>query len=202
MLEEALSVRIEDRHAIQCTAVPAFVTERIPATTKQLSRGSKGVNPGAPSVTFPAGQDTEPVPPNHRTLVTPEARCRRRCRSARHLGARAHQRRSDRRVHDVFDQTWTPPAPTGPVGETYRWRIDDVKFELTARNGELIRTRGRTARPAVIFQTTGSTLSDIVRGQISVTDAVEQGGASLKGSKPAVRRMFATIGFPLARIDS
>jgi hypothetical protein len=73
---------------------------------------------------------------------------------------------------------------------------------LTARNGELIRTRGRTTRPAVIFQTTGSTLSDIVRGQITVTDAVEQGDASLKGSKPAVRRMFATIGFPLARIDS
>jgi hypothetical protein len=29
-----------------------------------------------------------------------------------------------------------------------------------------------------------------------------QGDASLKGSKPAVRRMFATIGFPLARLDS
>jgi hypothetical protein len=76
-----------------------------------------------------------------------------------------------------------------------------VEFELTARNGELIPTRGRITRPAVIFQTSGSTLTDIVRGQITVTDAVEQGDASLKGSKAAVRRMFATIGFPLARLD-
>jgi DNA-binding HxlR family transcriptional regulator len=104
--------------------------------------------------------------------------------------------------HTVFDQTWTLGAATGPAGETYRWKIDDVEFELTARNGELIRTRGRTARPAVTFQTTGSTLGDIVRGQISVTDAVEEGDATLKGSKAAVRRMFASIGFPLARIDS
>jgi hypothetical protein len=35
-----------------------------------------------------------------------------------------------------------------------------------------------------------------------LTDAVKQGDTSLKGSKPAVRRMFATIGFPLARLDS
>jgi DNA-binding HxlR family transcriptional regulator len=102
--------------------------------------------------------------------------------------------------HTVFDQTWTPPAAAGPTDETYRWRIDDVEFELTARNGELIRTRGRATRPAVIFQTTSSTLGDIVRGQITVTDAVQQGDASMKGSRSAVRRMFATIGFPLARL--
>ena len=100
------------------------------------------------------------------------------------------------------DQTWTPAAETESIDECYQWSIDGVTFELAARGSQLVRTPGRATHPVVTLRTDSATLAAIVRGQITIAEAVGRGEAYLKGSSRAVRRMLAIVGFPLARLGS
>jgi len=100
----------------------------------------------------------------------------------------------------VFEQAWTGGTATEPVSETYQWSIDGIEFELAASGTELIRTRGRSTRPAATFKADSATVGAIVLGQITVAEAVERRQVQLKGSKRAIERMFTVVGFPLARM--
>jgi DNA-binding HxlR family transcriptional regulator len=99
-----------------------------------------------------------------------------------------------------FDQTWTPNTGSGSREETYRWRVDDVEFDLISKGSKLTRDKAKTRRPEVTFQTRFTVLADIVRGQVTVQDALERGDVLLEGTQAAIRRMFAIVGFPLARL--
>ena len=101
-----------------------------------------------------------------------------------------------------FDQTWTPAAETESIDECYQWNIDGVTFELAARGSQLVRTPGRATHPVVTLRTDSTTLAAIVRGQITIAEAVDRGEAYLKGSRRAVQRMLAIVGFPLARLGA
>jgi DNA-binding HxlR family transcriptional regulator len=100
----------------------------------------------------------------------------------------------------VFDRTWTVDSSTEAIDETYQWSIDGVDFELAAHDHQVIRTRGRAARPVLTFTTSSTTLASIVTGRMSVAEAVEAGEVQLKGPRQALRRMFSVLGFPLVRI--
>jgi DNA-binding HxlR family transcriptional regulator len=104
--------------------------------------------------------------------------------------------------HVAFDQAWTPAAEGESIDECYQWSIDGVTFELAATGSELVRTPGRATHPVVTLRTDSATLGAIVRGQITIADAVDQGAAYLKGSRRAVQRMLDVLGFPLARLGS
>jgi DNA-binding HxlR family transcriptional regulator len=98
-----------------------------------------------------------------------------------------------------FDQTWTVGA--GFVSSaSYRWRVDDVEFDLVTRGSKLIRKRPTARRPEVTFQTSFAVLADVVRGRVTVQDAIDRGEVLLQGTQKAIRRMFAFVGFPLARL--
>lgn len=101
---------------------------------------------------------------------------------------------------EVFDQAWTGTVGRPAVEETYEWTIDGVQFELAVRGSTLIRTRGPAAHPAVSFSATGATVADIARGQIAVAEAASRSDVRLAGSEEAIARMFAIVGFPLARL--
>ena len=101
-----------------------------------------------------------------------------------------------------FDQTWTPAAETESIDECYQWSIDGVTFELAARGSQLVRTPGRATRPVVTLRTDSATLGAIVSGQITIAQAVDRREADVRGSRRAVRRMLAIVGFPLARLGS
>jgi DNA-binding HxlR family transcriptional regulator len=101
---------------------------------------------------------------------------------------------------EVFDRTWTGGASTESIDERYQWSIDGIEFELAVSGSELIRTRGRSTRPAATFKASGATLGAIVRGQTTVADAVQRREVHLKGSKMVIERMFVVVGFPLARL--
>jgi DNA-binding HxlR family transcriptional regulator len=100
----------------------------------------------------------------------------------------------------VFDRTWTGGPSTEPVDDRYQWSIDGIEFELAVSGSELIRTRGRSTRPAAILKASSATLGAIVLGQTTVADAVQRREVHLKGTKMAIERMFMVVGFPLARL--
>jgi DNA-binding HxlR family transcriptional regulator len=104
---------------------------------------------------------------------------------------------SDQRV---FDRSWTIDAATKQLQETYQWSIDGVDFELAVRDEKLVRTPGRAMHPAVTLTATSAALADIVTGRGSVADMIQDRRIRLKGSKAAIRRMFAVVGFPLTRL--
>jgi DNA-binding HxlR family transcriptional regulator len=101
----------------------------------------------------------------------------------------------------AFDRTWTVDLSTETIDETYQWSIDGVDFELTAHNRQLIRTRGRAARPTVIFKTSNTTFASILTGKVSVAEAIDAGEVRFKGSRQALRRMFSVLGFPFVRVE-
>jgi len=101
---------------------------------------------------------------------------------------------------DVFDLSWTSEEARDNRAERYQWTIDGVMFTLAVRGCHLTRTAGRTTRPHATFATSSATLSDIVRGQISVAHAIDRGLVQVKGSPEAIRRMFISLGFPLAQV--
>jgi len=101
---------------------------------------------------------------------------------------------------DVFDLSWTSEDASYDGPESYRWTIDGETFTLAVRGSQLIRTEGRAIRPHVTFATSAGTLSEVVRGQMSVAHAINHRLARAKGSPEAIRRMFASIGFPLAQV--
>jgi DNA-binding HxlR family transcriptional regulator len=107
---------------------------------------------------------------------------------------------SDKKDQQVFDRTWTLDAATEALRESYQWSIDGVDLELAVRGDKIIRTPGRAVHPAVTLTATSTTLASIVTGGQSVAEAIEHGHITLTGSKPAIRRMFHVIGFPLARL--
>jgi alkyl sulfatase BDS1-like metallo-beta-lactamase superfamily hydrolase len=100
----------------------------------------------------------------------------------------------------AFDRTWTIDAATAQLQETYQWNVDGVDFELAVQGDELVRTPGRARAPAVTLAASTPALADIVTGKRSVSEMIEDGQIRLKGSKAAIRRMFAVVGFPLARL--
>jgi DNA-binding HxlR family transcriptional regulator len=100
----------------------------------------------------------------------------------------------------TFDRTWTIDAATAQLQETYQWNVDGVGFELAVRGDELVRTPGRATAPAATLTASTPALADIVTGKRSVAEMMESGQIRLKGSKAAIRRMFAVVGFPLARL--
>ena len=100
----------------------------------------------------------------------------------------------------VFDRTWTGGPSTEPVDERYQWSIDGIEFELAVSGSELIRTRGRSTRPAATFKASSATLGAIVLGQTTVADAIQRREVHMKGTKMAIERMFMVVGFPLARL--
>lgn len=102
---------------------------------------------------------------------------------------------------DVFDLSWTGGDVRDDGSERYQWTIDGVTFALEARGCQLIRTPGRATRPRVNFVTTAATLTDIIRGQISVAHAIDHGLVKVKGSPEAIRRMFASLGFPMTQVE-
>ena len=108
----------------------------------------------------------------------------------------------DRDNHGPVDQPWTPAAETESIDECYEWSIDGVTFELAARGSQLVRTSGRATHPVVTLRTDSATLAAIVRGQITIAEAVDRSEAYLKGSRRAVQRMLAIVGLPLARVGS
>jgi DNA-binding HxlR family transcriptional regulator len=108
----------------------------------------------------------------------------------------------DRDDHVAFDQTWTPAADTELIDECYQWSIDGVTFELAVNGCRLIRTPGRATRPVVTLRTDSATLGAVVRGEMTVADAVDRGEADVKGSRRAVQRMMAIVGFPLADLGA
>src|SRR6516225_2622625 len=80
------------------------------------------------------------------------------------------------------------------------WSIDGVDFELAVRDETLVRTPGRATHPAVTLTASSTALADIVTGRASVAEMIEDQRIRLKGSKAAIKRMFAVVGFPLARL--
>jgi DNA-binding HxlR family transcriptional regulator len=100
----------------------------------------------------------------------------------------------------VFDRSWTIEAATEQLQETYQWSIDAVDFELAVRDEKLVRTPGRATHPAVTLTASRAALADIVTGRASVAEMIQDRRIRLKGSKAAIRRMFAVVGFPLARL--
>jgi len=107
---------------------------------------------------------------------------------------------SDEKEQRMFDRTWTLDAATEALHESYQWSIDGVDFELAVRGDKIIRTPGRTARPAVTLTAGNSTLANLVTGRQTVAEAIEHGHIKLSGSKTAIRRMFNVTGFPLVRL--
>jgi DNA-binding HxlR family transcriptional regulator len=106
----------------------------------------------------------------------------------------------DTACHDVFDLSWTSEEALDDRAERYQWTIDGVTFTLAVRGCHLTRTPGRANRPHATFVASTATLSEIVRGQISVADAIDHGLVKAKGSPEAIRRMFVSLGFPLAQV--
>jgi DNA-binding HxlR family transcriptional regulator len=100
----------------------------------------------------------------------------------------------------VFDRTWTIDAATTRLEETYQWNVDGVDFELAVWGDKLVRTPGRATRPAVTLTANTTALGDIVTGRRSITELIDDGQIQLKGSRAAIGRMFAVVGFPLARL--
>jgi len=107
---------------------------------------------------------------------------------------------SDEKEQRMFDRTWTLDAATEALHESYQWSIDGVDFELAVRGDKIIRTPGRTARPAVTLTAGNSTLANLVTSRQTVAEAIEHGHIKLSGSKTAIRRMFNVTGFPLVRL--
>ena len=107
---------------------------------------------------------------------------------------------SDEQEHRVFDRTWTSDAVTKALHESYQWNIDGADVELAVRGDTIIRIPGRAASPAVTLTATAPALADLVTGRQSVAEAIEHGRITLTGPEPAIRRMFAVIGFPLVRL--
>jgi DNA-binding HxlR family transcriptional regulator len=101
----------------------------------------------------------------------------------------------------VFDRTWTVDPSTETIDETYQWSIDGVDFALAAHNRQIIRTRGRAARPVVVFKTSNTTFASILTGEVSVAEAIEAGEVRFRGSRQALRRMFSVLGFPFVRVE-
>jgi DNA-binding HxlR family transcriptional regulator len=100
----------------------------------------------------------------------------------------------------VFDRSWTIDAATKQLHETYQWSIDGVDFELAVRDEKLVRTPGPATHPAVTLTASSTALADIVTGRASVAEMIHDQRIRLKGSKAAIKRMFAVVGFPLARL--
>jgi DNA-binding HxlR family transcriptional regulator len=101
----------------------------------------------------------------------------------------------------VFDRTWTIDASGDTIDESYQWTISGTTFELAVRGSQLLRMPGRAVAPVARFETTRETYESIILGFQSVADAVARRDARVKGSKEAIRRMFAVVGLGAGRVD-
>ena len=101
----------------------------------------------------------------------------------------------------VFDRAWTIDADSETIDESYQWTISGAKFELAVRGPKLSQRAGRADRPVAWFETTEATYGAILTGQLSVAEAVARGEARVKGSKQAIRRMFAVVGLGVGRVE-
>jgi DNA-binding HxlR family transcriptional regulator len=108
---------------------------------------------------------------------------------------------SDDGGHRVFDRAWTIDESAGVIDETYQWTIDGTTFELAVSGATLTRTAGRAQHPVAWFETSERTYGLIITGQQSLADAVAGGEARVRGSKKAIRRMFAVVGLGVGTVD-
>jgi hypothetical protein len=84
---------------------------------------------------------------------------------------------------------------------TIRAACSNAPAGTRPRTDHTIETALATVRDLAIFlATSAGTLSEIVRGQMGVAHAINHRLARAKGSPEAIRRMFASIGFPLVQV--
>lgn len=100
----------------------------------------------------------------------------------------------DRGEARVFDQSWTVDPSGETNDESYQWTVDGTTFELAVRGSNLVQRLGRVEQPVVSFKTSSATYQALMCGRLSVADALGRGEVQIKGSKSAIRRMFAIIG--------
>jgi DNA-binding HxlR family transcriptional regulator len=98
---------------------------------------------------------------------------------------------------EVFDQSWAIPDPTLVADETYQWTVDGVDFSLEVRTAELqiVRTKGRAVHPAATLMTSAAVLDAVVSGRSSWDSVAGTDQLILRGSAPAIDRMFTAVGF-------
>ena len=84
------------------------------------------------------------------------------------------------------------PKAAGDLRAEYELRLDGYRFRAVVDEGRIDLARGASEHADAVIETTPGRLDSMVSGELSVTELVHTGGATVEGDKAAVER-FATL---------
>jgi DNA-binding HxlR family transcriptional regulator/putative sterol carrier protein len=84
------------------------------------------------------------------------------------------------------------PKAAGGLDAEYELRLDGYRFRAVVNDGRIDLARGTAEHADAVIETTPRRLDSMVSGELSVTELVHTGGATVKGDLAAVER-FATL---------
>jgi DNA-binding HxlR family transcriptional regulator/putative sterol carrier protein len=84
------------------------------------------------------------------------------------------------------------PKAAGDLHAEYELRLDGYRFRAVVDDSRLDLARGTAEHADAVIETTAGRLDSMVSGELSVTELVRAGGATVEGDLAAVER-FATL---------
>lgn len=95
----------------------------------------------------------------------------------------------------AFKTTFDPAAAAGVHG-TYQFEVQGDVFHLRVDDGVLVAAQGPATAPDLVYTCDVETLMAIGARQVSPTEAVAQGRATMQGSPGAAAQVVEMFGFP------